>query len=530
MTLEEFLKLPFTNDFHLLNHIADIQKIPVEYVSILEPPVEKFVRSNEIVLSTALSVRDTPEELYQFIYDLYSSGAAAVVFAFPNDTYEQLKSQLPLFEKLNFPILSMSWEHLFSDVVENTLKEIWAQENENQSYLESMQRELLNHYIQGKTFDDAAELLYKYLASDILILAPNQNIKGRNRNIQQLSERDTHILSEELNRIEIAANGHLYGYILVDETTFSTILHSSAAKQCISTPLALWFDREFSITASKMKAKEDVVWKLAHHEFTTPQDAISKAELSGFSTQVTYACFAANVFPHNPFLSQKNDYSTSYIFQSSGTIIEEQVLETAHSMGLAVMTVLHEQRLIIFLETSETSLSSDMAESYLDTFETNIKHSIPSLHFFWGYDNLGRSISTLYEGYKNAKNALHLCMNSHGTITRSCFQFSILQKATSLLCSNAEITAMAKDILQNLFIYDKEKGTDLIETLRIYCESNYNISESARALHLHRQSLLYRLEKIENLCHLSLKKHEDLFVLELSILVCQNADYNHPFT
>ena len=64
MTLKDFLALPFTSDFHLLNSIPDIANIPVEYISILEPPVENFVRTNEIVLSTALSVRDKPEELY----------------------------------------------------------------------------------------------------------------------------------------------------------------------------------------------------------------------------------------------------------------------------------------------------------------------------------------------------------------------------------------------------------------------------------------------------------------------------------
>ncbi len=415
----------------------------------------------------------------------------------------------------------MSWEHLFSDVVENTLKEIWAQDNENQSYLETVQRELLNYYIQGKTFDDAAELLYKYLASDILILELNRNIKGHNRSIRNMS--DDEILTSfaaGLNRIEIASNGHLYGYVCVDANTFAVTLHSSAAKQYINMPLALWFDRELSATASKMKAKEDVVWKLAHHEFVSSQDAFSKADLSGFLTTANYACFTSDLFTHN--LSSSDNSGSSYLFQSSGTIIEEQVIETAHNMNLAVMTALHKQRLIIFLETKENSFSNDMAETYLDALETSIRQSIPTLKFFWGYDNLGRSVDSLYEGYKNAKTALHLCLDSHGAIRRSCFQLSILQKSSSLLCSNAEITAMANSILRPLIRYDEQKGSCLLETLRVYTEANYNISEAARTLHLHRQSLLYRLEKIENLCNLSLKKHEDLFALELCMLLVKN--------
>lgn len=522
MTLKDFLSLPFTSDFHLLNDIPDIGSIPVEYISILEPPVENFVRNNEIILSTALSVRDKPEELYDFIYGIHAAGAAAIVFAFPNDDFSKLNSQLPLFEKLRFPIISMSWDHLFSDVVENTLKEIWAVDNETQSYLESMQRELLNYYIQGKTLDDAAELLYKYLASDILILDTNQHILGKNRNLRTLSSANVpDARMENFGRIEIASSAHLYGYVLIDSATCAVTLHTSAGIQCISTPLTLWFDREWSITASKMKSKEDFVWKLAHHEYTSPQDALSKADLLGFRVDVSYACLVADISSGSSSDRNTDVYTSSSTFQSS-TMIEEQVIFSAHEMGFAVMTALHKQRLIIFLETPENALSSTLAEKYLDFFEQNIRQSTPTLRFLWGYDNLGRSIDSLYLGYKNAVTALRLCRDSHGTISRSCFQHSILPKAVSLLCANQEIVAMANSVLHELLAYDAEKNTDYLETLKIYIDTNYNVSETARMMHLHRQSLLYRLEKLESLCNLSLKKHEDLFLLEICIMILKN--------
>ena len=58
MDLKKFLELPATGDFRLLNKIDNITDIPVENISLLEPPVEKFVRRHEIILSQALTVRD----------------------------------------------------------------------------------------------------------------------------------------------------------------------------------------------------------------------------------------------------------------------------------------------------------------------------------------------------------------------------------------------------------------------------------------------------------------------------------------
>ena len=40
MDLKKFLELPATGDFRLLNKIDNITDIPVENISLLEPPVE----------------------------------------------------------------------------------------------------------------------------------------------------------------------------------------------------------------------------------------------------------------------------------------------------------------------------------------------------------------------------------------------------------------------------------------------------------------------------------------------------------
>lgn len=252
------------------------------------------------------------------------------------------------------------------------------------------------------------------------------------------------------------------------------------------------------------------------------QDAFSKADLLGFQTNAAYSCLVADILLYNPGEMRTDKGSHSYILQSSGTMLEEQVLHTAHMMNLAVMTALHSQRLIVVLEAAEGTLSADLAERYPDSFEQSVRHSIPNLHFLWGYDNQGHSIDTLYTGYKNAKTALKLCRDSHGTITRNCFQLSILQKVHSLLSADAETVAMANTILKTVLAYDREKDTAFLQALKTYIETNYNVSETARIMHLHRQSLLYRLDKLEALCQLSLKEHEDLFILEICMMILEN--------
>jgi len=54
-------------------------------------------------------------------------------------------------------------------------------------------------------------------------------------------------------------------------------------------------------------------------------------------------------------------------------------------------------------------------------------------------------------------------------------------------------------VLKILRSYDDEHHTDFYETLRIYLKKERNIAETARTLHLHRNTLLYRLKRLGEL-------------------------------
>ena len=62
-------------------------------------------------------------------------------------------------------------------------------------------------------------------------------------------------------------------------------------------------------------------------------------------------------------------------------------------------------------------------------------------------------------------------------------------------------------------------GELLLETLRVYLQSNCNIKESAHTLHMHRNSVTYRLHKIEEMCRIDLNDMETCFRLRISFML-----------
>lgn len=66
--------------------------------------------------------------------------------------------------------------------------------------------------------------------------------------------------------------------------------------------------------------------------------------------------------------------------------------------------------------------------------------------------------------------------------------------------------------------YDREHNSDLVHTLRVFFEANANASEAADRLFLHRNSMAYRLERVQNLTGLDLRDCRVRLALQLGLL------------
>jgi purine catabolism regulator len=73
--------------------------------------------------------------------------------------------------------------------------------------------------------------------------------------------------------------------------------------------------------------------------------------------------------------------------------------------------------------------------------------------------------------------------------------------------------------LRTLADYDKRTGSDLVATLKAYLDNERNVSKTADALFMHRNSIKYRLEKIESLLTSDLNDPDNRLLLHLAINV-----------
>jgi DNA-binding PucR family transcriptional regulator len=86
-------------------------------------------------------------------------------------------------------------------------------------------------------------------------------------------------------------------------------------------------------------------------------------------------------------------------------------------------------------------------------------------------------------------------------------------------------------LIEPLREHDMARRSDLVLTLKTYFSAGGNASEAADRLFLHRNSMLYRLERIQKLTGLDLRDDRVALALQLGLLANERGERDaaeHP--
>jgi sugar diacid utilization regulator len=130
-----------------------------------------------------------------------------------------------------------------------------------------------------------------------------------------------------------------------------------------------------------------------------------------------------------------------------------------------------------------------------------------------GISNVKAELPSLKEAYKEANMILE--MGDDIAPTKWCYQFSEHRieygywEATKILHPESLIHESIQQLLQ----HDEQHSGQLTETLETYLKHDRNLTQTSNLLFIHRSTLQYRLEKIENMTHLDLNDPDTRYQL-----------------
>lgn len=176
---------------------------------------------------------------------------------------------------------------------------------------------------------------------------------------------------------------------------------------------------------------------------------------------------------------------------------------------------------IVGLYPIENPSKMNRVQDMIEEVRAQLASRTPSGLVGAGISRPALSLSALREAYREAKDALSIA-NQLGDREESTFygDLKLFQLLLALKERNLEhLRRFYLDTLGTLVEHDDRKQADLIRTLNGFFEANGNLAKAAADLDVHRNTLVYRLERISELTEMNLDDADNRLILHLALKV-----------
>ncbi|MDL4841035.1 PucR family transcriptional regulator [Aquibacillus rhizosphaerae] len=545
LTVSDIVHLPVMNTSKVKTGMELLKEKKVEWVSVIETPVENFVRKNEFVLSTGVGCEKDSTIFENFVKDIIKSGATVLAIATGRFIFDIPDRVLQLARNEELIIVDIPWEVRFADILQSVMRKITDERQTERKQAERVRQQLIDCVLLDKGLEEIAHTLYKNIKIPLAITDSHRAIRtsqhfnktilhayeGEGNKLQNASATDIqfseHPLYYHINEYEFEKDAFFQLHILNNHKTQGFLLFQPKEKKQLSwfvmnvlehalTACALFFVKENAIELTEIRLKDNFVLNLAKQETKIDDQLFSKANLLGYDLSKSYICMVGDIRYKEAIETNENDNPKSSSLQSMNYYIQKEITYAGKLFERITMTTFDEDQVIIYLETG-TAPYIETVNQFLDTIERRLSELLSGMELSWGIGTDKNNNLAFYEGYQEAKTSLDIGIQQHGSGQRTFFNDTKINRLLMNISKESEISEIVKETIQPLIDYDKKRQTDLIHTFIVYNQYKGNVSQTARELNLHRQSLLHRLRNIESLTGLLLVESDDFFLLELSI-------------
>lgn len=157
---------------------------------------------------------------------------------------------------------------------------------------------------------------------------------------------------------------------------------------------------------------------------------------------------------------------------------------------------------------------------------SDLHEIMPEIPIRFGVGKLYPSNAYLFKSYQEAKFSLKLSQYQESSNNKIAFyeELGIIRCLLSQI-NNEVLRNYAKEQVGELEIYNQENTTNLILTVKTYCENNGDINKMAEALYIHQNTLRNRIKKIEQILRKDLNNIEHLFNIFTAVIIMRILDY-----
>lgn len=526
LTVREALTMPVFAGAQVVAGDAGLDR-ELSGVHIIDVPDAHYEwgRAGVLLLTTCFGLKDAPDRQAGLIPKLVELEFAGVVFSvgyYLKETPDVIREAA---DKLGFPVIETPWELMFIDITETIYEQIVNRQYRVLQKSNQIHERLTNLVLRSGNLDDVAETLAKLLRRSITIEDPAFRVlaNGQYGPVDQARERSIVLgrTTPEVARRLMEAG--IYDKVLnkMVPVHVPPIPELDMPMERIIAPIIV--DREIHgyiwiISGGRPLTELDEL--AIRHGATVAALIMFKEQAVREAEEALHGDFFKQLLkgaPHTVGLTEQAR-QLGYRLQQAHQVLFIRGKPTAggssrpltnvvdnwlRSQGQRALIVWRNEGLVLVIESHKESAGKELAESMI------IALSHPARPLLIGIGCVFKSAHGESEGiqrsYEQAREAAAIGSAlgpQEGVVIFE--ELGILHWLYNLTPKQQAQNAYLKHI-DTLVAYDSARKTQLVKTLETYLDHGGSLVETAEALFLHRNSLLHRVNRIEQLCKLNLR-------------------------
>ncbi|MDI6600307.1 MAG: PucR family transcriptional regulator ligand-binding domain-containing protein [Thermoanaerobacteraceae bacterium] len=536
ITVKEALELDVFKSSRVVAGEKGLDRV-ITSVNVMEvPDIIDWVKPGEFLVTAFYSLRDNIQAQRELIPHLDDKGLAAIGIK-PRRYLESIDAEmLAMADRLNFPIIEISYEVSFSDVIGSILSEIVNRQAMILEKQDVIHENLMQLVLNGGGLKDIVTRLYEMTGKPVLLRDMVYSrtfsagldeeelkltagyIKGLEENniidrgMRQYEYGTIKIGKREFKRltVPVRAGDQFFGFLYVLEKDRGISPLDIRAAEISSTVAAFEFTRESAVSGVIKRYKNEFLDDLLSSDEVLRRMALERAESFGFDVNRVYRAYIVHLQETDAMNKTYNNYS--YIQDIFGRIM------AIISRELSV------RKLSFFIGTRGGNVAVLMEErenpaETVDAVYRAVKAALPCVDLVITAGRVYSGINELWRSYMDATVVLSIARVFKDKKVIFYEDLGIYR----LLASNDrdELNRFYNETIKPIKDYDSKHDTELIKTLQAFFEANGNLKKMSDILYTHYNTVLYRLQRIKEISGRDLEDPVDRMNMSIALKIME---------
>jgi PucR family transcriptional regulator, purine catabolism regulatory protein len=362
---------------------------------------------------------------------------------------------------------------------------------------------LTQRSLAGQGVPGLLEVLAERTGQSVACYAPNGELRAQRgkgsarialQALRPTTRGETALLNQQIWVEPIGPSNYPTGYLALAGTALDSWDREAAERG--ASALALELAKEQAVHAAEERLRGDFVSNILSGPPGDMPAALQRGQELGYNLAL----------PHVALLFNQEDASPASLARLSAMVQNELTRR-----GLAAPLSRRESSVLTMLPVAPNLRLRELA----DQLRERLLIEQPGLVLAMGAQ--APSLTDWRRSLEEAEQALILGRQLFGTGRVLAFSDLGVYRLLVRLRETPELWTFYRETLSKLADYDTRQRADLIKTLDAYFNHLGNLRATSEALHVHRNTLLYRLERIKEISGMDLDNAEEHFALWLAL-------------